>query len=189
MAWARQMRVKIAGQVGDVLPDLARLITHHLDRRCDEQGLVRVKFQVDGIPISLNHSYDEGTAFCREGTPGAFQDKNGRWRAYNKRLKPAVLNWRAVAAESIGQLSGKWQPTGATVAVLLFESPYWLTLKREVREKDVDNLIKPTLDAIQQASGIPDELHWQVHAFKLLSKRQRTTIFLYDLGTIVEYYF
>lgn len=189
MAWTRQMRTKIAGELGRVWPESALLLMEHFARRCDDRGLIRMHFQVDGLPLSLNHQYKEGLAFCKQGTPGAFQDKTGRWRVRSRRLRPEATDWRTVLTESMGPLRFKWKPTGVTAAVLLFETPYWLTGRRTIREKDIDNLVKPTMDAVQQSTEIPDELHWELHPYKVLSKRQRTTVLLYDLGDVVDYYY
>ena len=81
------------------------------------------------------------------------------------------------------------EATGVTAAVILLESQFWLTQKREIREKDADNLVKPILDAVQNATEVPDELHWQLHVFKLPSKWNRTTVYLFDLGDLVEFYY
>ncbi len=94
-----------------------------------------------------------------------------------------------VLTESMGEKRWQWKPTGVTAALILFETPLWLTAKRLVREMDVDNKVKPALDAVQQATDIPDELYWQLHVFKVLSKRPRTYFFLFDLGDVVEYYY
>jgi hypothetical protein len=189
MAWTRQMRVKFSGELGLVYPETAQLLIDHLSRRCDDRGLLRLQFQVGGLPISLNHQYKDGLSFCKPGTAGAFQDKAGRWRVRNHQLRPEALDWRVVLSEAMGPLRHKWKPTGTTAALLLFETPHWLTGRRTVREMDVDNKVKPALDAVQHATDVPDELHFQIHAFKLLSKRQRTTVFLFDLGDVIEYFF
>lgn len=145
--------------------------------------------------MSLNHQYERGrgTQFCKPNTPGAFQTKRGRWvkksQFMNQRLRPEVLHWRESVALAMGSLKESWRPSGITAAIILIESPYWLTARRTVRQQDLDNKLKPLIDAIQHATNVVDELHWQLHAFKVLSKRQRTTIFLYDLGDVVEYYY
>lgn len=193
--WHKQVRVKLAGEIGVVWPETVQLLMEHYDRNCADKGLVMLKFKVDGLPISLNHMYEkgEGSAYVKAGTPGAFQDKSGRWRKRgtgpSHRLRQEVIDWRIVVMEAMGELRWKWKPTGVTAAMLLFESPYWITGRRTIREMDADNKTKPALDAVQHATEVPDELHWQIHVFKLLSKRQRTTIFLYDLGDIVEHYY
>lgn len=183
------MRVFIAGELGKILPPLAQHLITYLDAQADSKGLIKLNFSVGGLPRSLNKMYERGVSFCKVGTPGAFQDKQGRWRVQNNRLRPDVIRWRETVAEAMGDLRFRWTPTGASAAILLFESPYWLDGRRGIRAKDVDNVIKPVLDAVQHATGAPDEAHWSVHGFKVLSKRQRTTIFLYDLGTVVEYFY
>jgi hypothetical protein len=187
--WKKQIRVKMAGELGKVWPEEAQLLMHHHEKKCNERGLVHLRFRVDGTPISLNHMYKDGLAFCQPDAPGAFQDKAGRWRKRSHELRPEVIDWRVVVMEAMGEDRFKWKPTGVTAALILFETPLWLTQKREVREMDVDNKTKPALDAVQHATDIPDELHWQLYVFKVLSKRIRTTICLYDLGDLAEYYY
>ena len=185
----KKMRVKIAGELGKVYPPAVEVVKNYYHAQCQERGLCFLEFRVDGLPRSLNHQYEDGLSFCKPGTPGSFQDKQGRWRVRNYRLKSDVLDWRNVVSETLGERKYEWQPTGITAAILLFEGPHWLTARRLVREEDADNKAKPTFDAIEKATGVPDELHWQFHVFKVLSKRRRTSIFLYDLGDVVEYYY
>lgn len=179
----------MAGELGNVWPEEAQLLNLHHQKKCNDRGLIWMQFQVDGLPISLNHMYKEGLAYCKPETPGAFQDKSGRWRVRNKQLKSEATDWRIVLMNAMGPLRWKWKPTGVTAALVLFETPYWITAKRTVREMDADNKTKPLLDAIQHATEVPDELHWQFYVFKVLSKRQRTSVFLYDLGDVVEYFY
>lgn len=185
----RPVRIKMAGELGKVFPEEVQLLLSHYENKCKSKGLMKIDFRVDGVPKSLNHQYDEGLAFCKADTPGAFQDKGGRWRTRSRRLKPEVLDWRMVVMEAMGENRWKWKPTGVTGAILLFESPTWVTAKRTVREEDADNKTKPAFDAVEHATEIPDELHWQFHVFKILAKRRRTWIFLYDLGDVVEFFY
>lgn len=193
--WHQKMRTRVAGALGEVWPETAQLLINHLRNHCQMRGLVNLKFAIDGLPISLNHMYEKGfgSEYCKEGEPGAWLDKDGRWRKRadkeRSKLRQEAIDWRRVVAEAMGEDRWKWKPSGVTAAVILFETPHWLTYKRQVREMDADNKLKPALDAVQNATDIPDELHWQLHVFKVLSKRQRTTIFLYDLGDVVEYYY
>ena len=185
----RQMRVKISGELGIVWPEEAQLLITHYQKKCANRGHINLHFRVDGLPKSLNHQYDRDLQFCKPGTPGAFQDKAGRWRVQSQRLKQEVLDWRVVVMESMGENRWKWKPTGVTAAILLFEGPQWLTARRTVREEDADNKTKPAFDAIEHATDVPDELHWQFHVFKVLSKRKRTSIFLFDLGDVIEFFY
>jgi hypothetical protein len=187
--WNVPIRTKLVGQLGVVFPEVASLLIEHYQKNCSQKGLIHLNFKVDGLPLSLNHQYDQTLPYCKEDTPGAFQDKAGRWRVRSTKLKADAMDWRLVLMEAMGTDRWKWKPTGVTAAILLLETPYWLTQKRLVREMDADNKTKPIFDAVQYATETPDELHWQFHVFKVLSKRQRTTIFLYDLGDVVEYYY
>ena len=72
--------------------------------------------------------------------------------------------------------------------MIFLESPHWITQKYTVREMDGDNRIKPTLDAIKNATGVPDETNWEYHVWKIASKQVRTTVFLFDLGDLVDFY-
>lgn len=186
----------MAGQLGQSWPETAQLLMEHFQNKCDLRGLVRLNFQVDGLPLSLNHQYISGTpaVYCKPDDPGAFKDKAGRWRkkssaGFRHTLRPEALDWRMLVVEAMGRQRWLWKPTGVTAALILFESPYWLTGKRQVRENDIDNKTKPALDAVMHATEVPDELHWQLHVFKVQSKRQRTSIWLFDLGDVIESYY
>jgi len=183
------MRVKLAGELGIVWPENALVNIQYYERMAAENGRQKMKFRVDGIPLSLNSQYNIGTKYCKPGTPGAFKDGTGRWRVRSHRLKANAIDWRVVLAEAMGEDRFNWRPTGVSAAILLFESPDWLRLDRTVRDKDADNVVKPTFDAVQSATEVPDELHFEFHVYKVQSKRTRTTILLYDLGDIIHHYY
>lgn len=189
MEGLKQVRVKMAGELSKVLPPTASIVINALQAQCESAGRIHLKFTCPGLPPSLNRMYERSTPFCKPDTPGSFQDRQGRWRVQSQKLTPKAIEWKLLLVQAMGQLWHKWTPSGVTAAVLLFESPYWLTAQRVVREIDVDNRVKIVFDAIQQATGTKDELHWNFYVEKILSKRQRTTIFLFDLGDIVEYYY
>ncbi len=185
----------MAGAFGTVWPETAQLLMNHYKEKCTNRGLVQLYFQVGGLPISLNHMYEKGfgSEFCKPEDPGAWKGTDGRWRKRateeRTRLRKEAIDWRVMVSEAMGEDRWKWKPTGVTAAMILFETPRWLTYKRQVREMDADNKTKPALDAVQHATETPDELHWQIHIFKVQSKRERTHIFLYDLGDVVEYFY
>ena len=183
------MRVSLIGELGKVWPENAKINIDYYEKKCREKGLLKLLFKVDGLPMSLNNHYQQGTRFCSPGTPGAFQDLKGRWRVRSNRLRPRAIDWRLVVTETMGRDRWLWKPTGVTAAILLFESPEWLKKDRSVREMDVDNYPKGTFDAVQQSTETPDQLHWEFHVYKVLSKRKRTTIHLYDLGDLIPYYY
>lgn len=189
LVWPHKMRVRLVGELGKLWPENAKLNIDYYEQRCKDNGLIKLGFRVDGLPISLNNHYEMGTRYCKPGTPGAFKDGTGRWRVRSNRLRPGAIDWRLVVMETMGRERWLWKPTGVTAAILLFESPDWLKKDRSVREMDADNLVKGTFDAVQSATETPDQLHWEFHVYKVLSKRRRTTIRLYDVGSLVDYYY
>jgi hypothetical protein len=147
------------------LPEAVRILLDHY-RRISE-GRSRISLTVPMIPPSLNHQYLRG-------------------RSGNNYLDPKVSAFRDALVVCLGNRRREWSPKGITAAVLVFESPVWVSKANEVRENDVDNKPKPTLDALKLATGVPDELHFQVCEFKLLGKQRRTHIWAFDLGNDVD---
>lgn len=160
-----QVRVKTSSDA----PKLAEVIIHHLQKECHENGRQWVRFSIDDMPKSVNHMF--------------FHRNNMRI------LQPHVKEFRSLVADTMNHQKINWAPVGVTAVVIIFQSPMWITLERRVREMDVDNRVKPLLDAIQHATGQVDERHWHFHAFKAPSKRTRSTVYLFDLGDVVDYYF
>lgn len=182
------MRVKLGEELGKVYPPNCQVNIDFYEEHCKKLGLQSMKFKVDGLPRSLNNQYDMTTKYCKAGTPGAFLDGKGRWRVNSRRLRPEAYDWRIVVMDAMGSKRFDWRPTGVTAAILLFESQEWLHKNRKVRAKDADNLAKPAFDAIQSATETPDELHWEFHVYKVLAKRPRTTVMLFDLGDVISYF-
>lgn len=147
-------------------PSIIDILWNHYQTRCRELGLCFASCSVDVLPKSVNHQYIH--------------------TRFNTRLDPDVYAFRLLVHQAM--LREKWKPTGLTASILIFESPLWLTKKNTVREMDVDNRVKPTLDAIEKCTATPDELHFQLHVFKIPSKRTRTTVYLFDTGDVTEYY-
>lgn len=80
----------------------------------------------------------------------------------------------------------KWQPTGVVMALVFFESPVWLAKKDTVRKADLDNREKALFDALEAATGSPDQNTWAIHAYKIPSPKKKTTVILIDLGPTVD---
>lgn len=104
------------------------------------------------------------------------------------RLTEEAKDFRMVAGLAIGHQKHTFSCGGTAVVMIFLENPHWITLKLMVNEMDVDNRIKPILDAIKEATGIPDETNWEIHAWKIVSKQIRTTVHLFDAGDVVDYY-
>ena len=102
-------------------------------------------------------------------------------------LDERVENFRLATMASVDRrVNPQFQCGGTAALVLVFESPKWVTKKGTVYQQDVDNLIKGACDALTFAWNLPDELYWNVHAFKLQSERAGVRYFIFDLGNAVE---
>lgn len=165
----RVMRSKIVGEFGVVWPELGQMILTHLMKKCKDFGRPQMHFKVDGLPMSLNHQY-----------------KRSGKRFY---LDPKVLDYRQRVCEALGQNRWNFRPGGVYAAVIFLESKLWLTSERKVRQIDADNKVKGILDACEGAMELPDELCWTYSVFKVQSKKERTTVYLFDLGDIIEHYY
>ena len=158
------LRTQTIGEFGPKMEPLASIITQHYFQT--SKGMLA--FSLNTLPKSVNHQY---------GHSG-----KGVW------LVPEVHEFRRKLTEAIGARGTKWKPKGVVAAVIFLESPLWVTQRREVRKMDCDNKVKPIFDAIQEATGAPDEAVWAFHVFKMASKKTRTSVYLFDLGDLINYY-
>lgn len=76
---------------------------------------------------------------------------------------------------------------GTAAIIIAVESKHWLKQDNTVREMDVDNFMKSPIDAIKTTMG-GDHVLWEDMIFKVQSKRERTTVWLFEFGDIVEAY-
>ncbi len=98
-------------------------------------------------------------------------------------LDPAVVEFRDMM---MAKLWGrKFEPRGTVALVIVVESERWVTSKMNVNKRDVDNPIKATMDALQKALNMPDELVWEVYDAKLFGRRDATHVWLFDIGDVV----
>lgn len=98
-------------------------------------------------------------------------------------MDPAVKAFREMTiAATIGR---KYSPRGVLAAILIHESPAWITKESAIRRKDVDNPVKCVLDAMQGAIGLVDEKLWEVHTAKMVSSRECVHVWLYELGDAI----
>jgi hypothetical protein len=172
------------------IPAVLRLLLGYYLDLSSQHRLATLSFVVPGpLPLSLNHQKKRIMTPVMQGGKVVRGPGGKVLLRPSEALKEEVHEYRARVARAIDEIKRKaWRPVGVTAAVVLFESPTWLTQEMRVRKEDCDNKIKPALDAAALATGIPDELHWQVHAFKVASKRIRTIVYLFDLGNVVDYY-
>lgn len=162
------MKIRVERLKQSPLPITALFLIQKLTQHCQETGKKFIGFDIPGLPQSVNHQYIH--------------------TRFNTRLTPKATSFRTVVTSAIGRARFEWKPTGVTAAVLLFVSPHWVTKKLTVRKMDADNRVKPVFDGIERATQVPDELHWEFHAYKVLGNKERVRVFLFDLGDVLTYY-
>lgn len=125
-----------------------------------------------------------GIPVTRVSVPALPLSANAMWRKmpFGMVLHPDAKTYRKMIEMAIGTAKDQVLPlVSDSFGVIIFlESAGWLTAKGKTGRKDVDNRIKPVLDAMVEAVGEDcDHNCWDVHAFKLTGKEDRTTIYLY----------
>lgn len=129
-------------------------------------GVRTARISIPALPLSANAQWVQG----RHSTflhPDA--------KTYKKMMKMAIEHGAHLILPLVTQTFG---------VMIILESQKWLEksliFRGKSRRKDVDNLIKPTLDALVEAVGSnADHNCWDVHAFKLVGREERTTIYIY----------
>lgn len=108
---------------------------------------------------------------------------------FNTRLKEEVKKFRLIVKAAMNSCGQDWSPKGTAAIVLIVESPHWITQKHTISEMDVDNRLKPLLDAVKLGKNatVDDCIYWDVLLFKQVAKKKRTIVYLFDLGDVVEY--
>ncbi len=106
-----------------------------------------------------------------------------RGNGHHQFLDKSVVEFRDM---TMAKLWGRtFAPRGVVGCVMVVEGEDWLTKKFDVKQRDADNPIKATLDALQHALKMPDELVWSIYIGKLFSRRNLTHVWLFDLGDVV----
>jgi Holliday junction resolvase RusA-like endonuclease len=98
-------------------------------------------------------------------------------------LDPRVAAFREMTDAACWRRTFK--PRSAMAAVLAIESEGWLSLEHKIRDKDADNPIKVVLDALARSLGFNDKLIFEVYDAKIISRREATHVWLFDLGEVV----
>lgn len=147
---------------------LLKILFQHYESTCKTSH----SFSVPLIPKSLNHQYGKG--------------KNKRTGKTAFWLVDEIKTLRQACAFKLRHSPIKH--FSKTHAIIVFENPQWITKKNTVRKMDVDNKIKPIFDAIEKATGFPDENIFAFHTFKAVGQKQNTHVWLFDMGDIVDCY-
>lgn len=163
--------------IGQYWPNRVNVVLGELTRNCRSKNLQSTHFALPQLPMTVNHQYDHVTHFAKGGK-----------RYQSKKLKPEVFQFRALVQETMLEDCKGWQPTGVVAAVVVFESPIWLTQTNQPRKVDSDNRLKPLFDAIEKTTLIPDETNWELYVFKAFANYERTLVYLFDLGNMIEFH-
>ena len=158
----------MVGELYDNWPTTARLIlssflgngTHKPSTLC---------FGVDVLPPTSNHMY--------------LRNSSGR-----SRLSDEAVTFRQLVNYAIGHQKHVFTCRGTACLLYLMESPFWVTKEHVVRDMDVDNRTKAMADAIMHSIQVTDSTNWEIHQYKVASKKTRTTVYLFDMGDLVQFH-
>jgi len=145
------------------IPSTAKLLI----KVFEQAARARTAFTLDGVPMTANNQY--------------FTNEHGH-RILDSRIK----EWRREVHERMRTLGIQWNPRGVVAGIIVFESSMWVTKKHTVRRADADNRIKPTFDAVAEVAKVDDATLWEGHFYKLFGRREKTHVWLFDLGDVVE---
>lgn len=157
---------------GEGMPEIARINIDYYLKRCQELGLSHLAYRVKKSPPSVNHIYNKS----RRRGKGQYD------------IVESVKLYRDLTMEALDQTGKKWKPVGVTAGVILFANNGWIRKDGTVALVDADNKIKTALDATEIHTRIGDERFWDLHVFKVCSKKTHTDIYLFDLGDVVQYF-
>lgn len=160
-----KVRLNVKKDLQQNLPITAIAIINEMFR---DRTVKNLSFSITKLPPTVNHMY-----------------KRSRGKTY---LSEEAVVFRNQVCFALNKQSGHFKTNSIFSIILLFESPKWVTKKSTVREMDADNRIKSMLDAIQQSIGLQDERIWEIHCWKIASKVEKTTVYLFELGDVVDFY-
>lgn len=171
------MKVRVNSQIeSHPWPDSARMLIEHFTKLSHERGSQYFTVSVPEIPMSLNSQY----------TKKIIRDRKTGKRRIHQSLKAEVKTFRLLIQSQRNRIDFNPNHAELWAAVILFESPHWVTKKHTVRIQDGDNLVKPYFDAVEKAFEIPDQRIWEHHPYKVYSSKVRTTGYFFGLGDIVK---
>lgn len=159
------IRLRTVGTLGLVFPPTAQLILNWALAAAHRKQVL--SFAVPSLPPSVNHIYETGRHGKRILTPEC--------HAFRLQVKQAIHGFN-------------WRPTGQLIGINFYQSPHWITKRRTIRPMDADNRAKALYDAIEGATGVNDSRLWEYHSYKIPSPRVQTSVYVIDLGDIIDWY-
>lgn len=127
-----------------------------------------LSFSISKLPPTVNRMYERGLR--------------------NTYLSKEAQLFRKQVCIALSGQKGIFLNDSVHTIMIFFESPSWITKKATVREMDCDNRIKALLDAIQHAIGLKDEKIWEIHCWKVASRSEKTTVYLFEMGDVIDFY-
>ena len=172
-----KLRFRWAPRIDDALPIAARTLLKLYRELAD--GRSQISFRIPALPPSVNSIYLRATK-KRTYADGRVENQ------HTVVLDQEARDFVKLTAFYLNARRGEWTPRGLSAAVVVFESPTWVTAAKELRKKDLDNKIKVLFDAAAMALGKDDIRHSQLAAYKLFGHRDRTHVWLFDVGDIMD---
>jgi Holliday junction resolvase RusA-like endonuclease len=160
------IRKRVVGEFGVDLPETARILLDHV--ASSPRPRRSLGFTVDALPPTVNHMYAH---------------KGGR-----RVLTRESLGFRDRVALAIGPQRLTWRPSGVVMALVFLGSPHWITKRHKLRDMDGDNRLKALFDAVEACTGVPDCTNWEFHCWKVARADVRTTVYLIELGDLIDYF-
>lgn len=147
---------------------LRRVLELYIDM-CEKDGTgFWVTFQADGTPTSMNYLWNitaDGRGY-----------KSKKTRGFEEAL---LASARQVFKRKV---------RGTCAIILAVESALWIKQDNTVRQMDIDNKLKSPIDAFKTEFASGDHQAWETLIFKVQSKRERTTVWVFEMGDIVDCY-
>lgn len=136
-----------------------------------------IELFVEMLPPSANKLYEKGVRFSVKHNKQVIHCSN----------HPDIEVFRNFVWKVVNNQKAKFVPTGTVAAVIELYSKDWLNKDGTTKKKDSDNMIKPLMDALEEALGFPDELVYYHHVFKVIpeSDRQAVKVTLFDTDPII----
>lgn len=163
---AYTIRKNVVRPFGEDVPPTAQLLLEWAMR--NKKGAGMLAFAVPELPPSVNSMYDSNGA--------------------RRRRTVKYENFITLVAVGIGAKRSLWRPRGAVMVMIFLQSPHWITQRHEIRDMDGDNRIKTLLDSIQHATGVPDHTNWEYHCYKVCAKTIQTSVYMFDLGDVIDWH-
>lgn len=146
---------------------LAQVISEYLENKSQNT----LKIELSMLPPSANKLYDKST----------YKNYKTGFSAVSVQLSPDQVVFRIKLRNEMVNKKLSFKPTGVIYSIVELGSDEWLNKDKTVKEKDLDNMLKPLFDAFKEAYHVPDELIFAVFAFKTYCEGESLRVRFFDL--------